>query len=361
MKKLILVFCGFFAMLPSRAELPDTVNSELNSRFLLFPFFLRSPETSWGFGGAGAYFFKLKKDDELCRTSDISLIGLYTLNEQVVIVLNSTVFFPEEKKIFRLQASYSYYPNKFWGLGNNTPDSAEEDYSMKQSFLIPQLLFRVYGKFYLGASIEMQSVKDFKYVEGGVFDTDSVTGRSGGYTGGAGLLMTYDSRTNAYSPEKGSFAEFNITRFSKTFGSDFTFTSYTLDLRTFFKAGKDRVLGLNSLLKFNAGEPPVRYLSALGGSEIMRGYFKGRYSDRHLVALQAELRQFLFWRLGLTAFAGAGQVGRTIDDFGLNELHYSYGGGVRIMVQKKEKLNLRVDFGFGENSSGVYVILKEAF
>jgi len=361
MKRLIFVFCGFLAVLGSRAETTDTLNSELSSRFLVFPFFLRSPETSWGFGGAGAYLFKLKIDDEFLRTSDISLIGLYTLRDQVVLVLNSTVFFPEEKEIFRLQASYSYYPNKFWGLGNNTPDSAVEDYSMKQSFVIPQLLFKIYGRFYLGASLELQSVEDFKYTEGGVFDTDSVPGRNGGFTGGGGLLITYDSRNSAYSPEKGSFAEFNVTRFSKTFASDFTFTSYSFDYRTFFKAGKNRVLGLHSLAKFNAGEPPVRYLSALGGSEIMRGYFKGRYTDRHLIAFQAELRQFLFWRLGLTAFAGAGQVGRTIDDFAFSELHYSYGGGLRLMVQKKEKLNLRVDFGFGKNSSGVYVILREAF
>src|SRR5688572_23970943 len=65
-----------------------------DSRFLLFPFFLRSPETDWGFGGAAAYFFKPDKKDSLLRTSDVSLLGLYTLNEQVVIVLNSTVYFP---------------------------------------------------------------------------------------------------------------------------------------------------------------------------------------------------------------------------------------------------------------------------
>jgi hypothetical protein len=31
------------------------------------------------------------------------------------------------------------------------------------------------------------------------------------------------------------------------------------------------------------------------------------------------------------------------------------------MVQEREKLNLRIDYGMGEKGSGVYVILKEAF
>lgn len=361
MRKLLLVIAGIFTLSVSQAAVTDSVPPRLSSRFLVFPFFLRSPETKWGFGGAGAFFFKVKNDDHFSRTSDVSLVALYTLREQVVLVLNSTIFFPDEKNIFRFQGSYSYYPDKFWGLGNNTDESAEENYSLKQTFITPQLLFKLYRRFYIGTTLELQRVRDFKFNAGGVFDQNSIVGKNGGFTGGAGILLTFDSRTNAYSPDKGSFAEINMTRFSNVLGSDFEFTSYSLDIRTFFKAGKNRVLGLHSLSRFNAGEPPIRYMSALGGSEIMRGYFKGRYTDRHLVAFQAELRQFLFWRLGITAFAGAGQVGRTIDDFGFNELHYSYGGGLRLMVQKKEKLNLRVDFGFGENSSGIYVILKEAF
>ena len=38
----------------------DTLAKGQNSKFLAFPFVLRSPETSWGFGLASAYFFKAK-------------------------------------------------------------------------------------------------------------------------------------------------------------------------------------------------------------------------------------------------------------------------------------------------------------
>ena len=207
MRKLLLIFVGIIAFAGSKAQTADTLVPDVNSKFLVFPFFLQSPETSWGFGGAAAHFFKVKKDDVFSRTSDINLLALYTLREQIVVVLNSTAYFPEEKKIFRFQSSYSYYPDKFWGIGNNTPDSAKEQYSMKQIFITPQMLFKIRGRFYIGACLELQNVKDFKYVADGIFDNDSVVGRYGGYTGGGGILLTFDSRNNAYSPDKGSFAE----------------------------------------------------------------------------------------------------------------------------------------------------------
>jgi hypothetical protein len=45
----------------------------------------------------------------------------------------------------------------------------------------------------------------------------------------------------------------------------------------------------------------------------------------------------------------------------LDGFHYAAGAGLRLMVSKSEKLNLRIDYGFGKQSGGLYVILKEAF
>jgi hemolysin activation/secretion protein len=120
-------------------------------------------------------------------------------------------------------------------------------------------------------------------------------------------------------------------------------------------------LGVQSISRISEGHTPVRYFSLLGGTEIMRGYYKGRYAGKDMIAFQAEIRQYLFWRLGVVGFASAGQVSNSIKDFGTNDFHYSFGGGIRLMVNEKEKLNLRIDYGFAKQNHGVYVILKEAF
>ena len=99
----------------------------------------------------------------------------------------------------------------------------------------------------------------------------------------------------------------------------------------------------------------------LGGTEMMRGLYKGRYTDQNMFAIQSEMRQYLFWRFGVTGFVSAGQVSNHVNNFKLSDFHYAYGLGLRLVLQEKEKLNLRLDFGFSKKSSGIYVILKEAF
>lgn len=358
---IIFLLSCFSRALAVEISTDDTLPKNAKSKFLVFPFFLRSPETSWGFGAAGAYFFKAKKNDENIRTSDVNLVSLYTLKKQLVIVLGSTVYFPGEKEIFRFQGSYSYYPDKFWGIGNSTHVEAEEKYSIHQFYFNPQFLYRIFKSTYVGLSAEYQSVTDFQYTQGGVFDQQLIAGRFGGATSGFGGLITYDTRNNAYSPTKGGFAEINLTRFSDRIGSDFNFTSYSLELKKFFHIGRNRVLALHAYGKVNDGVVPVRNLAMLGGSEMMRGFYKGRYADHNMFLTQVEVRQYLVWRLGVVAFASTGRVSHNFSDLNFSGMHFAYGAGLRIMVQEKEKLNLRVDYGRGEQGSGIYVILKEAF
>ncbi len=354
---IFLLFCYFKCY----ATVDDSLPEGVGSRILSFPFLLRSPETSWGFGGVTAYFFKAQKNEDNLRTSDINLLALYTLREQTVVVLGSTVFFQGEEQIFRFHGSYSNYPDKCWGLGNNTSENGIENYSLKQIFINPQFIIRLINKLYIGASIEFQKVSNLSYVAGGVFETQNIQGRYGGLTSGAGILLTWDTRNNAFSPVHGVFAEINITGFTKKLGSDFNFSSYVIDFRKFMPAGWNRVLGFQAFSKVNNGPTPIRYLSMLGGTGIMRGLYKGRYTDQNMIAFQTELRQYLFWRLGVAGFAAAGQVSNQVKSFGLNDFHFAYGLGLRLVLQEKEKLNLRVDFGFSEKNKGVYVILKESF
>jgi outer membrane protein assembly factor BamA len=246
-------------------------------------------------------------------------------------------------------------------LGNNSPEALKTNYTIRQLFINPQLIVNLYRKFFIGLSFEWQSISDFSYIPNDVFDAQNITGRTGGVTTGAGLLLTYDSRNNAYSPTRGSFFEINVTDFEKDIGSDYNFLTGSFDVRKFFSLHGSTVLACQSLVRFNKGDVPIRYLSMLGGTEMMRGYYKGRYTDRNLFALQTEIRQYLFWRIGVAAFASAGEVAGRLNDFKLNDFHYAYGGGLRIMMHEKEKLNLRVDFGFGKESHGIYVIMKEAF
>ena len=65
--------------------------------------------------------------------------------------------------------------------------------------------------------------------------------------------------------------------------------------------------------------------------------------------------------LGLAVFGGVGSVAKTLSQFKTNEIHYDYGVGLRIRVNKKENTNIRIDYGFTKDSQGLYVVFAEAF
>ena len=93
----------------------------------------------------------------------------------------------------------------------------------------------------------------------------------------------------------------------------------------------------------------------------MRGYFYGRYRDHNYLAFQLEYRQYFWRRLGFVAFAGFGDVEDEITRFSLTNLKHTFGFGLRFLFNQEEKINLRMDIGFGQDTNGIYFGMEEAF
>lgn len=340
----------------------QTDSSKKSYNVLVLPVIARSIETNWSFGVASSFTFRPGLKDKNVRTSNVQALALYSLRKQFVIAINGSIFFPGEKFIINQQLSYSYYPDKFWGIGKSAPDSNEEDYNYKQYYIYLHPQMNIGNKMYLGFLYEFQRLFDVKYKSGGLFDKENVTGRGGYHVSGLGLSFTYDTRNNAFSPNDGMMLQFYFNHFANYFGSDFQYTNFVIDTRKFIKTYKEQVLAMQAYGFFNAGETPLRSLALLGGSSKMRGYYEGRYRDKNLIIFQTEYRVPIFWRIGAVAFGDFGNVADKLSDINFQCLKYSYGGGLRVALNKTEKLNLRLDYGIGTRSSnGFYLQLGEAF
>jgi hypothetical protein len=330
-------------------------------KFLILPAVVKSIETSFGFGTAGSFFFKMKKNDTLLRTSNVEALGLYTLRKQVVAVLGFNIYFPKEKYILRWRNTFSHFPDKFWGLGNYTQNSARESYVYSQVFMNPQLLRRVYKKFFVGLTYEFQNVFKLDYPANGLFDTENITGRHGGKVSGAGIIIAWDTRNNSFNSTKGFFAQIMALDFSKTIGSQFNYRNFVIDIRKYIKVRKNDVLAFQSFSYLNSGNVAYRNMATLGGSDIMRGYYAGRYRDKNSTAFQMEYRMNVYKRFGIVGFGGFGEVSDDLKDFTISGFKYTWGGGLRFAINRKERVNLRLDYGFGRKSNGLYFMVTEAF
>jgi hypothetical protein len=329
----------------------------------LLPVLTHSVETGWATGALLSSTFRLKADDTLTRTSNVQALLLYSFRKQFVSAINGAAYFPSEKYIANYQFSFSHFPDKFWGLGNNSPDSAEESYTFEQAYAYLHLLRNIGNNFFVGALYEYQNLIKVDFLQGGLFDKQDVAGRYGYVISGLGASFTFDNRNNAFSPDKGGFFQFYFNHFDHAFGSDYYYTNYVIDVRKFWKICYNDILALQFYSFSNTGnEIPLRSLASLGGAYKMRGYYEGRYRDKNQMIIQAEDRVHIAGRFGAVAFAGLGDVAHTPFDYKLNELKYSFGAGLRFALNKKEKLNLRLDYGFSKGgNSGFYFQLGEAF
>ncbi|HMH21440.1 MAG TPA: BamA/TamA family outer membrane protein [Puia sp.] len=354
----MLLFCLFRAQ--AQKEVPAKIR-----HVLILPIIARSIETGWSFGLAGSSTFHLighGRHDSLTRTSNVQAVSLYTTRKQFVLALNGSIYFPGERFIINQQLSYSSFPDKFWGLGKTTHDSSREDYRFRQYYVYLHPQRSLSNNLFLGLVYEYQRVFDIQYQPGGVFDKQNIAGRTDYQVSGLGLSFTYDTRNNAFYPDRGTMLQFYFDHFSKILGSDYQSTKFVLDLRKFISIRPQQVLALQVYGFFNAGDVPLRSLTALGGANDMRGYYEGRFRDKNLLTLQAEYRVHLIGRLGAVGFGDMGNVGGHVSDLNFQCLKYSWGGGLRIALNKTEKLNLRLDYGVsGGSSHGFYLQLGEAF
>jgi outer membrane protein assembly factor BamA len=355
-------YIPFFLCVPFLLSAQDSTKQKKTSHFLAFPVIANSIETGFSFGAAATSTYRINKADTLGRTSNMQAVAIYSLKKQLVAAINNTIYFSHENYILTNQFSYSSFPDKFWGIGQNTPEAAVEPYTFNQVFVYGHLQKKVAPHFFIVALYSYQNVFKVTYQPGGLFDQQQVTGRYPYHISGLGVSFTYDDRNNAFAPNKGTFLQFYANHFDKVTGSSFNFNQFVVDTRKYFRIYKEQVLALQVYGIFNTGnEVPLRSLGALGGSSIMRGYYEGRYRDRDMAEVQSEYRVPIWRLISGVVFASMGNVGHAPNDFSFDYLKYSYGGGLRIALNKKEKLNLRLDYGFAKNSNGFYLQVGEAF
>jgi outer membrane protein assembly factor BamA len=340
---------------------PDSAAAPGNT-FVPLPVIFYQPETKFGFGVAATYYFRTSKKGPDARPSTLTPILIYTTRKQVVALFQGEIYSPSERYRYNFEGGYTLFPTSFWGVGNSTPDSLEEDYTPRTISLELLAQREIFPDWYFGLSVPAGYRALVEIDSAGLLVSGVIPGSEDGWIVGGGLMVTRDTRDNTVYPRSGSLDQFNATLYNGFFGSSHDFANFTLDLRRYFPLFSN-VLAIRGLGVASASVPPFDLMPQLGGDALLRGYFAGRYRDRQLLAFQAEYRFHLWWRIGGIGFVGAGQVANVFGDFGLGSFHTSAGGGIRFLLSRTEGLNIRADWGIGLNhsTSGFYLSLGEAF
>ena len=337
----------------------QTDSSATGSPLHGFPYVYYTPETDWAFGGSAIVTFRPSGDPAL-NPSSLTLDAYYTIKKQFKCSIDPEIYFSGNRYLLSGSIGYGKIVDKYWGVGPLTVDTDSTEYvkGMFQAQIRGEV--RLLEQLKCGVLMEFERVWMIERGRSSLLRSGDVPGSRGATSCGAGIAFSWDTRDNIFFPGRGSFHQLEYTVFGGLLGGGFAYQRALLDLRTFIPLGNS-VFGIQVYGMAVGGTPPFWRLALLGGDFIMRGYYLGRYRDNVTIASQAEYRVMILGPFGAAAFLGAGGVASRAGAFRSDQIRPSYGGGLRYMLDEKEKLTLSVDAGFGSGTSGIYFDIREAF
>ena len=317
-----------------------------------------SSDMKLGLGLVGAGMYRMNGCSKEMQPSNVSLFGSVSTVGFYMLGIRGNNLFPKDR--YRLNYSMSFYsfPSYFWGIGfyKGNNDVNKTKIKRFQSKLKAEFLFRLGKEFYLGPVLvwdyaRAQDVnKDYMYL----FDGMSLVQRNYG----VGASVQYDTRDFISNASRGIYAYLSQTFRPSWLGNDQAFSTTEFQLRGYKSVWKGGILAGELKGMFNFGNPSWAMMAELGGSNSMRGYYEGRYRDKHSMSVQVELRQHVWRRNGITVWAGAGNVFHDSRTF--KKILPNFGIGYR--WEFKKRVNVRLDLGFGKSGQNGFIFnINEAF
>lgn len=317
-----------------------------------------STDTKLGLGLVAAGLYRTDRNDTILPPSNMSLFGDVSTVGFYMLGVRGLHIFPHDR--YRLDYTLYFYsfPCKYWGIGyaNGNNDANETEMNRWQAQAKASFMFRVAPSTYIGPMltfdfIEGKDIKNPELLEG----MDRITRNTG-----VGLTFVYDSRDVTTNPKRGFYVNLSQCFRPKFMGNDYAFSTTDLRFNAYRRVWKGGIIATDLRSQLNFGNPSWGMMALLGNSYSMRGYYEGRYRDKHKIEAQVELRQHVWKRNSVVAWVGTGTVFNKFSSMRMGHVLPNFGIGYR--WEFKKDVNVRLDYGFGKSGqSGFIFNINEAF
>jgi outer membrane protein assembly factor BamA len=356
----VVIALTLFATSPAHGATHRNATDPAEYSLIVIPVGAYSPETGV-IGGAGFFRFDNPSLDKPDQPADsYTALLMYTQKKQAVSSFSADKYLDSGRYRLNPELILSLYPDKFYGIGPDTPGTFEE-YTSRDVTLKSGFLFKLNDGFYLGPYYHFSRIELEDLQTGGALESGTIPGSKGFTASGLGMQIIRDRRDNQLVPERGTYLELRPVIFNAAFGSSDNFALMTEDFRIYFPVSEGQVIAFQQFLALSDGSVPFQFLPQLGGGNKLRGMYEGRYRDQNSLFFQGEYRFPIYQRFRGVVFVGMGQVAESPGDFGWDKFKTAAGCGIRYTLAQAQKLNLRLDFGYSQDELKVYFRFGEAF
>ncbi len=317
-----------------------------------------SSDTGLGLGIIGMGLYRQDRRDTISQPSNVSIFGDITTKSSYTVGIFGTHVFPYDKGRIDYEIAANYFKEKFWGIGYEMGNNDANEGLMKRWKIGAKanFLWEVARNVFIGPSLT------YDFADILEIDRPELLGGQDRHVWniGVGFSLAYDSRDIMTRPTRGVYL--NVTQLfrPKFLGSGYAYATTDFRFNTYARLWEGAVIGGDLRGTLNFGNPSWATMSLLGNSSTMRGYYKGRYRDKHILQTQVELRQHIWHRNGVVIWGGLGTVFHKFSAIHAERLLPNWGIGYRWEFKKNG--NVRLDYGFGKRGMQGFVFnINEAF
>ncbi len=343
-----------------KGHIDKTREKKVDMGFAITPSYTR--EAGFGIGGAATGLYRWDMNDTLPNPSDFFASINASLNGFFVFTFKGNNLFPDNKS--RLTYKFEAYRKalNFWGItSEETAKNPQSSYDRRQIDLQAEYVYRWTRNFYIGAQLrsnytDAQNIGNIDYMLGE---------RLQYYVTGLGLSIEFDTRDNLVTPTRGVHIAYKPMLYPRPLGNaEKTFVSHTFIANYYQRLWRGSVLAFDWYTKINSANAPwtMREMIASDGVR-MRGYYMGSTIDNNQMTAQVELRQHLWKRLGVTAWVGGASIFTSFGQLREQNIkpEWLHNFGIGLRFEFKHNVNARIDYGFGQGTSGILFAIGEAF
>lgn len=322
--------------------------------FVLVPVPIVTPTVGSGLIVGGAYFYKQTEAQKKVQPATMTAAGgMYTNNDSKLIVIAHQSYW--DKDSWRLGGGYGWADLK---LVLNTPEGLTAgrtvNWNVRGNVGAIRLSRKVFGNWYVGIS---GRVVDFEQSISALDSANPFDESEETKTVGVGIVAEHDTRDLPLNSYSGHLFRFSALFNEESFGSDSTYQTTKIDYRSYHELDAPVVIAWEIRACEGSLAAPLWDACKIN----LRGFSATDYLGKASASAQIEARWRLTAKWGLVGFAGGGYTLDAFSQSGGRELIPSYGIGVRFMVLKSKRINLRIDYARSTGSDAFHVSVGEAF